>query len=178
MPTTPGAVPPWKRRLRSLWRRASRSDLRSRNGTNGTNATSAPSPGIAPRAGLISASTPLLRRLPLSRQNSSWTPTRREARLHRFRLLLTMCLAFTLIAALGNVMLDIASVRLLEMSICRDYYRVHNPSFIGQPPLSYVHDYLCKVKEIETRLLDLRVLKGVVTMIPGICIIDQYTFRK
>jgi hypothetical protein len=78
-----------------------------------------------------------------------------------------MCLAFSLVAALGNVMLDIASVRLLEMSICRDYYRIHDPKAIGPPPLSYVHDYMCKVKEIETRLLDLRVLKGIIMMIPG-----------
>jgi hypothetical protein len=78
-----------------------------------------------------------------------------------------MCLAFTLVAALGNVMLDIASVRLLEMSVCRDYYRVHRPSVIGPPPLSYVHDYLCKIKEVETSLLDLRVLKGVIMMLPG-----------
>jgi hypothetical protein len=157
MPTTPGAVPPWKRRLRSLWKHASKSDLRSRN------ATSVPTS----RAGLTSESTPLLWRLPLSRQNSNWNPTRREARLHRFRLLFAMCVAFSLVTALGNVLLDIASVRLLEMSICRDYYRIHKPSFIGPPPLSYVHDYLCKVKEIETSLLDLRVLKGVIMMIPG-----------
>ena len=167
MPTTPGAVPPWKRRLRSLWRRARRLDLRNPDGTNAINAASAPAPRMASCASLTSESTPLLRRLPLFRQNSNWNPTRREARLHRFRLLLTMCLAFSLVAALGNVMLDIASVRLLEMSICRDYYRVHNPGFIGPPPLSYVHDYLCKVKEIETSLLDLRVLKGVIMMIPG-----------
>jgi hypothetical protein len=161
MPTTSGAVPPWKRRLRSLWRRASRSDLRDRD------ATTAPAPRTTTRAGVNSESSPLLRRLPLSRQNSNWNPTRREARHYRFRLLLTMCLAFSLVAALGNVMLDIASVRLLEMSICRDYYRVHNPKFIGPPPLSYVHDYLCKVKEIESNLLDLRVLKGIIMMIPG-----------
>jgi hypothetical protein len=78
-----------------------------------------------------------------------------------------MCLAFSLVAALGNVMLDIASVRLLQMSICRDYYRKNHPKFIGPPPLSYVHDYLCNVKEIETSLLDLRVLKGIITIIPG-----------
>jgi hypothetical protein len=87
-----------------------------------------------------------------------------------------MCLAFSLIAALGNVMLDIASVRLLEMSVCRDYYSVHNPSFIGPPPLSYVRDYLCKIKEIETSLLKLRVLKGVIMIIPGTSIFEQYTF--
>ena len=85
----------------------------------------------------------------------------------RFRLLLTMCMVFTLVAALGNVMMDIASVRLLQMSVCRDYYRVYKPSAIGPPPLSYVQDYLCKVKEIETNLLDLRVLKGIIMMIPG-----------
>ena len=82
-------------------------------------------------------------------------------------MLLTLCIVFTLVAALGNVMLDIASVRLLEMAVCRDYYRVHNPKAIGPPPLSYVREYLCKVKEVETSLLDLRVLKGVIMMIPG-----------
>jgi hypothetical protein len=164
MPTTTEAVPPWKRRLRSVWRRASRSNLRGRDATNGT---SSPAPRTAPHASLISEATPLLGRLPLSRQNSTWNPTRREARLHQFRLLFTMSLAFSLVTALGNVMLDIASVRLLEMSICRDYYRIHHPKFIGPPPLSYVHDYLCKIKEVETSLLDLRVLKGVIMIVPG-----------
>jgi hypothetical protein len=166
MSTTPQAVPPWKRRMRSLWKRASKSDLRGRHTPS---AASSP----APRAGASTESTPLLWRLPISRQNSNWNPTRREARLHRFRLLLTMCLAFSLVAALGNVMLDIASVRLIQMSICRDYYRVHKPSLIGPPPLSYVHDYLCKVKAVETSLLDLRVLKGIITMIPGILVISE-----
>ena len=164
MSTTSGAGPPWKRRLRSLWKRASMSDLRNRNATNGASASTS---RVAPRAVIPSESTPLLRRVSLYRQNSNWNPTYRERRLHRFRLLFTMCLAFTLVVSLGNIMLDIASVRLLQMSICRDYYRVHKPSVIGPPPLSYVHDYLCKVKEIETSLLDLRVLKGVIMMIPG-----------
>jgi hypothetical protein len=167
MPNTPGDVPPWKRRVRTLWKRASRSNFRSRDATNSTNGAGAQTPRRAPRAGPASASTPLLRRLPLSRQNSNWNPTRQEAKLHQFRLLFSMCVAFTLVTSLGNVMLDIASVRLLEMSICRDYYRVHKPSFIGPPPLSYVHDYLCKVKEIESSLLDLRVLRGVIMIIPG-----------
>jgi hypothetical protein len=161
MPTTPGATPSWKRRLGSLWKRASRSNLRGRDATNAAN-------GRAPQtASRAFESTPLLRRLPLSRQNSNWNPTRREAKQHRFRMLLTMCLAFSLVTALGNVMLEIASVRLLEMSICRDYYRVHRPSFIGPPPLSYVHDYLCKIKEVETSLLDLRVMRGVIMIVPG-----------
>jgi hypothetical protein len=174
MSTTPGAAPPWKRRLRSLWRRASGSDVRNRNATN---SASTRAPQSAARTGLTSEVTPLIWRRPLSRQNSTWNPTRREARLHRFRLLLTMNLAFTLVAALGNVMLDIASVRLLEMSICRDYYRVHNPWAIGPPPLSYVRDYMCKIKEVETSLLDLRVLKGVIMIIPGTSKLRQHTFR-
>jgi hypothetical protein len=164
MPTTSGAVPPWKRRLTSLWKRASRSDLRSRNATSA--------------AGLTSESTPLLRRILPTRQNSDWNPTRREAKRYRFRLLLTMCLAFSLIAALGNVMLDIASVRLIEMSICRDYYRVHKPKLVGPPPLSYVQDYLCQVKEVQSSLLDLRVLKGLIMIIPGIWILKRYIINQ
>jgi hypothetical protein len=167
MPTTPGSVRPWKRRLKSWWKEATGSDLRSRNANNASNSASAPGPRTAQGASLISESTPLFQRLPLSRQNSTWNPTRREAKQHRFRMLLTMCLAYTLVASLGNVMLDIASVRLLQMSICRDYYRVHNPYAIGPPPLSYVRDYMCKVKEVETSLLDLRVLKGIIMVIPG-----------
>jgi hypothetical protein len=163
MPTASGTAPPWKRRLTTLWKRASRSDLRSRTAANANNSSSS----LAPHAGLTSESTPLLRRFRVSRQNSNWNPTRREAKRYRFRLLLSMCLAFTFVTALGNVMLDIASVRLLEMAICRDYYRIHKPSVVGPPPFSYVHDYLCKIKEIETNLLDLRVLKGVIMIIPG-----------
>lgn len=148
----------WRRRLRTLLKNGSRTDL--------NRAANDSSSRPAPRA-VASESTPLLKRFRLSRQDSNWNPTRREKKLHRYRLILTMCLAFSLVLALGNVMLDIASVRLLQMSICRDYYRKHGPKNIGPPPLSYVNDSLCKLKEIETSLLDLRVLKGIIMIIPG-----------
>jgi hypothetical protein len=158
MPTSSGDLPPWKRRMKTLFKSSSRSSLRSRNAAAGASNSSLPT----------TETTPLLRRFNRSRPTLQRAPSRREIRQHRFRLLLAMCLAFSLVAALGNVMLEIASVRLLEMSICRDHYRVHKPKLIGPPPLNYVEEYLCKIKDIETKLLDLRVLKGLIMIIPGI----------
>jgi hypothetical protein len=34
-------------------------------------------------------------------------------------------------------------VRLLEMAVCKDYYREYSPGVIGPPPLSYIDEKLC-----------------------------------
>jgi hypothetical protein len=73
----------------------------------------------------------------------------------------------SLVADLGGSLVDTPEVRLLEMAVCRDYYRVHNPSVIGKPPLSYADEKLCKVKEIQVDLAYLRATKSLMMTIPG-----------
>jgi len=73
----------------------------------------------------------------------------------------------SLVADLGGSLVDTPEVRLLEMAVCRDYYRVHDPDVIGKPPYSYVDEKLCKVKDIQVSLAYLRATKSLLMAIPG-----------
>jgi hypothetical protein len=78
-----------------------------------------------------------------------------------------VCGLFCLVADLGGSMTDTPEVRLLEMAVCRDYYRVHNPSLIGPPPGGYVEEQFCKLDIIQSDLAYLRAWNGFFMMIPG-----------
>ena len=60
-----------------------------------------------------------------------------------------------------------SELRLFEVAICREYYRLHDPSKIGSPLLSYVHESDCKLDSIQADLAYLRAWKDIATMIPG-----------
>jgi hypothetical protein len=80
---------------------------------------------------------------------------------------LGLCLAWVLVADSGGSMSGIPEVRLMEMAVCRDFYRIHDPAIIGPPPLSYVDENLCKLDEIQSRLAYLRATKSILDMLPG-----------
>uniref|UniRef100_L2G7W6 Major facilitator superfamily transporter n=1 Tax=Colletotrichum fructicola (strain Nara gc5) TaxID=1213859 RepID=L2G7W6_COLFN len=75
--------------------------------------------------------------------------------------------AVCFLADAGSALLGVPEVRAFEMAVCRDYYMEHDPSVIGEPPLSYVDESLCKLKEIQTRMAYLRATKGLIMTIPG-----------
>ncbi|KAK0649748.1 major facilitator superfamily domain-containing protein [Cercophora newfieldiana] len=79
-----------------------------------------------------------------------------------------------IVSDVGGSLLDTPEVRLLEMAVCRDYYRLHDPSVIGPPPLSYVDENLCKERDIQTSLVYLRTKKGLLGLIPGILLTIPY----
>jgi len=87
---------------------------------------------------------------------------------------LIFVLVLIILADVSGSLLDTPEVRLLEMAVCRDYYRVHDPSVIGPPPLSYVDEKLCKTYEIETTLIFLRTKKAMLGFIPGILLTIPY----
>lgn len=60
--------------------------------------------------------------------------------------------ALSFVADVGGALEDVPEVRLLEMAVCRDYYRLHDPSVIGDPPLAYIDERLCKLNEIQVEL--------------------------
>lgn len=74
---------------------------------------------------------------------------------------------FCMIADLGGDLVDAPEIRLLEMAVCRDYYRVHDPSVIGDAPLSYVEEHLCKNNKIQVELAYIRATKSLLMNIPG-----------
>lgn len=84
-----------------------------------------------------------------------------------------LCGALSLVADLGDGLTAAPEVRLLEMAVCRDYYRTRDPSVIGPPPLNYVREELCKRDEIQVELAYLRALKSLFAAIPGMsCILS------
>ena len=60
-----------------------------------------------------------------------------------------------------------SEVRLFELAICRQYYKLHDPSKIGPPPFSYVDERDCKVSVIQSDLAYFRAWKDIFLMIPG-----------
>ncbi|KAF6790376.1 major facilitator superfamily transporter, partial [Colletotrichum musicola] len=78
------------------------------------------------------------------------------------------------VSEIGTSLIGTADTRLFEMAVCRDYYRERDPSVIGEPPLSYVDEGLCKAKEIQTRLAYLRATRGLVMTLPGIFLTLPY----
>ncbi|KAL1638481.1 hypothetical protein SLS56_000290 [Neofusicoccum ribis] len=79
-----------------------------------------------------------------------------------------LCGALSLVADLGDGLTAAPEVRLLEMALCRDYYRARDPSVIGPPPLSYVRESACKRDEIQVELAYLRALMSLFKAIPGL----------
>ena len=75
--------------------------------------------------------------------------------------------ALVLIAGFGSSLLSTPEVRLMEMALCRDYYRTSDPSVIGPPPLSYVDEERCKLDNIQVELAYIMATKSLLSAIPG-----------
>lgn len=74
---------------------------------------------------------------------------------------------FSLVADMGGSLIDTPEVRLLEMAVCRDYYRANDPGVIGPPPQAYVPEQLCKIKGIQRDLAYLRATRSLLMTLPG-----------
>ena len=105
--------------------------------------------------------------LPLRQQSSSTPPSNvaPEASLHPYVLFL--CGLLCVVVDLAGGLRAVSEVRLFEVAICREYYKLHDPSKIGSPPLSYVDEGDCKLDDIQTDLAFLRAWKDISLMIPG-----------
>ena len=78
------------------------------------------------------------------------------------------CALLNLVADLGGSMTNAPEVRLLEMSVCREYYRRRDPTVIGSPPFAFVDEELCKLDDIQARLAQLCSLRAMLSVIPGL----------
>ncbi|EFY88025.1 MFS transporter, putative [Metarhizium acridum CQMa 102] len=80
---------------------------------------------------------------------------------------LLLCGLLTVVADFGGSLTAAPEVRLLEMTVCRAFYALRDPSVIGPPPLGYVDESLCKVADIQVSLAYLRAWKRCLDSIPG-----------
>ncbi|KAK3196983.1 hypothetical protein GRF29_1536g187778 [Pseudopithomyces chartarum] len=95
-----------------------------------------------------------------------------DAKLYPYTVILVGL--FSLVADMGGSMVDTPDVRMLEMAVCRDYYRSHNATVIGPPPQSYVPEKLCKVPQIQNNLAYLRAIRSLLMTIPGLLLTLPY----
>lgn len=95
-----------------------------------------------------------------------------DAKLYPYAVILVGL--FSLVADMGGSMVDTPDVRMLEMAVCRDYYRSHNATVIGPPPQSYVPEKLCKVPQIQNNLAYLRAIRSLLMTIPGLLLTLPY----
>ncbi|KAI1194120.1 major facilitator superfamily domain-containing protein [Nemania serpens] len=88
----------------------------------------------------------------------------------------TVALIFglVLVAGVSSSLLNAPEVRLLEMALCRDYYRANDSSVIGPPPLSYVDEQLCKVDSIQADLAYIMATRSLLSAIPGLLLTFPY----
>lgn len=91
-------------------------------------------------------------------------PSRRHPEFFRA---IVVIFSICFVSEIGTSLIGTADTRLFEMAVCRDYYRKHDPGVIGEPPLSYVDESLCKLNEIQTRLAYLRATRNLVMTLPG-----------
>ncbi|TDZ21198.1 MFS efflux pump atnC [Colletotrichum orbiculare MAFF 240422] len=80
------------------------------------------------------------------------------------------------IASIGGALISTPEVRLLEMAVCRDYYREHDPRVIGHPPLSYIDEQLCKLSPIQSNLAYLQATRSLIMTIPGLLLTFPYGY--
>lgn len=79
-----------------------------------------------------------------------------------------LCGLLNLVADLGGNMTAAPEIRILELSLCRDYYHAHDASIIGPPPWRFVDERHCKIPEVQSRLAQLRGLRAPLSVIPGL----------
>ncbi|KAH8879721.1 hypothetical protein GQ53DRAFT_774701 [Thozetella sp. PMI_491] len=82
--------------------------------------------------------------------------------------------ALAFVADVGGTIVGTPEVRMLEMAVCRDFYKEHDPSLIGEPPLSYVDEKYCKTDEIQAHLAYLRSFKALLMTVPGLFLSYPY----
>ncbi len=105
--------------------------------------------------------------LPLGGQASSPSPSNLALEASSYPYVPILCGLLCVIVDLEGGLRANWEVRLFEVAICREYYKLHDPSKIGSPPLSYVHERDCKLDSIQTELAYLRAWKDISVMIPG-----------
>lgn len=64
--------------------------------------------------------------------------------------------AIALISDLAGSLQNRPEFNVVQLAICRDYYRSHDPGVIGPAPFRYVDEALCRVDEVQVAVADLR----------------------
>lgn len=123
----------------------------------------------------VDENTPLLRasssRCGIPREDegahNDATGTHRTKKAPHYPYVIILVFLLSFVADVGGSLVDTPEIQLLEMAVCRYYYRQHDPRVIGEPPLSYIDERLCKRNEIQAELAYVRALKSLLMTIPG-----------
>jgi hypothetical protein len=72
---------------------------------------------------------------------------------------------FVFLVALEDNVIVAAKIRVLELSLCRDYYLLNDPKLVD--PGGYVREEDCKINSIQTQLAALRAWMSILENIPS-----------
>lgn len=80
---------------------------------------------------------------------------------HYHHILLVLC-TMALLGDLSTSLQNRPEFALIQLAICRDHYRAHDPSVVGPPPGALVDEALCRVDEVQVAVANLRAQLSVV----------------
>lgn len=97
-----------------------------------------------------------------SDSDTSDRPEITETHSHRTpHFVLLVLFAIALISDLAGSLQNRPEFIIVQLAICRDYYRSHDPGVVG-PPYRYVDEGLCRIDEVQVAVADLRAKWSVV----------------
>ncbi|KAB5554577.1 major facilitator superfamily domain-containing protein [Coniochaeta sp. 2T2.1] len=79
---------------------------------------------------------------------------------------------FLILFTLADLLKYVAVIRLLELGVCREYHRIHDPSLVDDN--GYVPEKLCKLAEIQQRLAHLRGYYSALDSVVGLVLTVPY----
>lgn len=79
---------------------------------------------------------------------------------------------FLILFTMADLLKYVAVVRLLELGVCREYHREHDPSLVDDN--SYVQERLCKLAEVQQRLAHLRGYYSALDSVVGLVLTVPY----
>jgi hypothetical protein len=122
--------------------------------------------------GMASESSPLLHQDLEQFHHQSWTfYIAIKRHVQRWQGVYT-CGTFIVVLNMPFCMAEAARLRMFEMSVCRDYYAIHDPSRIDNH--GHIPEQLCKLQPIQSSLARMRGFINMLEAIPGLVLALPY----
>lgn len=86
---------------------------------------------------------------------------------------LYICAIYLIATDLPSFMGEATMLRMLELSVCRKYYAIHDPDAVGDDN-TYIPEHLCKLPDIQSNLAQMRGLLSFLEAVPGLLLAVPY----
>ncbi|KAK0120855.1 hypothetical protein ONS96_011055 [Cadophora gregata f. sp. sojae] len=81
-------------------------------------------------------------------------------------------ISIVVLGSFGFMLNASTHVYLVEQSVCREYYRLHEPGLIGRNGL--VNEAICKIPQIQSRVAEILGVYKVLTYLPALFMAGPY----